>query len=769
MSQPIAISAMRFAGPVAATPQAQPVSRPVAEPIAVEHLPIARPIVEPVATAPQAPPAIMHPLIWRIPLPILPISLPLASTRNGNLFTDRNNPYLHWYLPQFALAADVDLSFIFAASQTSQQSDGTPFNAVNLAFSLAKSMPSDASQFAQANPSAILKEIPLENLAASLASPYTDAQGNQAVRSFAASAVTVQSDGSYLIQFQGSILGDAVVALYQDLRLFGKSSLKLTASFSTWAPPGAPAPPLGLKVTALSFQNTAVMSSALRNAAIEAPQPAAAPAAATPLVERAQPEILFRPLPPPPHPYDPPVLDPPPPPQLVVASQPFELDLPIGLKYNADGYQLQYTITTLSSPSRIILSVADLNGFNAPQSQYVELKELGNINAKYPSISRAYIGVLSKIIVLIPQRYSILRSKSGCSASCLARVDSSPSSTSQCAFEFSFVLGPEINRVELAQFQNDVAAVTDLHGYSVTFPTLLKDTPASTLQTSFASTASFSAGSDPHTFALTVTVQDNGPATPAVADANLFILRLTAQTGTDLIGSLSLKLDDGFTDPVLSTVDLNFAHTTGSDELACDFDPTVPAFNLSNLSPLDLNLQEYALVQGSTVTLSSNGFVLPGRTGKALPAPANSTGMSLIAAAQLALPTPMTMASVPNYLNFQTVDVQQTRYMIAIDATGVDWKSVTSVAVSVTFPTLTSIAPMSFTLGPVLQSSSQSVLVPLVNALSTLPGSLDITVNFTDTSKPAVEFTLTNDFVSQPVMTLLQTQIAAQLSTQPTQ
>ncbi len=122
----------------------------------------------------------------------------------------------------------------------------------------------------------------------------------------------------------------------------------------------------------------------------------------------------------------------------------------------------------------------------------------------------------------------------------------------------------------------------------------------------------------------------------------------------------------------------------------------------------------------------------------------------------------MTMALVANYLNFQTVDVQQTRYMIAVDATGVDWKSVASVTATVTFPALSSIAPMSFALGPVLQSSSQSVQVPLVNAMSTLPGSLDITANFTDTTKAAVEFTLANDFVRQPVVTLLQSQIATQ-------
>jgi hypothetical protein len=688
----------------------------------------------------------------------------MAFTRNGSLFADRNDPNLHWYLPQFALAADVDASFVFAANQASQQSDGTPFNAVHLAFRLTKSMPSDASQFAQANPTAGLREIPLESLAAVLTSPYTDAQGNQAVRSFTASGVTVQGDGSYLVVFDGSILGNAVVAVYQDLRVFGKASVKLTAAFSTWSPPGAPPPPGGLNARVLSFQNVSPISPVLRSAAVETPSPAPAPAAAAPTAVRMEPAIRLSTLPPPPHPYDPPPEDPPPQPQLVVASQPFQQDLGVGLKYNADGYQLQYTVTTLSSPSRVILSVADLNGFNAPQSQYVELKELGNINAKYPSISRAYIGVLSRTIVLIPQRYSILRSKSGCSAACLARVDSSPSSTSQCAFEFSFVIGPEINRIELAQFQNDVAAVADLQGYSITFPTLLRDTPASAVQTSFASTANFTAGSDPHTFALTVTVQDDGLATPAVANANLFILRLTAQTGTDLIGSLSLKLDDGFTDPVLGIVDLNFAHTTGTDELTSDLDPTGPAFNLSNLSPLDLAIQEYALVQGANLTLTSGAFVLPSRTGKALPAPANNAGMALVTSAQLALPAPMTMASVSNYLNFQTVDVQQTRYMVAVDATGVDWKSVASVTATITFPTLTSIAPMSFALGPVLQSGSQSVLVPLVNAMSTLPGSLDIAVSFADTTKAAVEFTLTNDFVGQPVMTLLQSQIAAHLS-----
>jgi hypothetical protein len=67
--------------------------------------------------------------------------------------------------------------------------------------------------------------------------------------------------------------------------------------------------------------------------------------------------------------------------------------------------------------------------------------------------------------------------------------------------------------------------------------------------------------------------------------------------GEDLIGFLSLRLDDGFTDPVLATIDLNFVHTAGSNELAANFDESVPAINLANISALDLQIQKYALIK----------------------------------------------------------------------------------------------------------------------------------------------------------------------------
>ena len=97
-------------------------------------------------------------------------------------------------------------------------------------------------------------------------------------------------------------------------------------------------------------------------------------------------------------------------------------------------------------------------------------------------------------------------------------------------------------------------------------------------------------------------MQDDGVNAPAVADANILISQISARSGTDLIGSLSLKLDDGYPNPVLATVDLNFAHTAGSDEVLAQIDQAAGVINVTNQSPLDLQLQNYALVQGFTVT-----------------------------------------------------------------------------------------------------------------------------------------------------------------------
>jgi hypothetical protein len=66
-------------------------------------------------------------------------NIPDVGTQNGNLFVDRFDSALHWYVPHFALADTPDSSFSFAATQTPElDSQGNPFRKARLNLSLKK-------------------------------------------------------------------------------------------------------------------------------------------------------------------------------------------------------------------------------------------------------------------------------------------------------------------------------------------------------------------------------------------------------------------------------------------------------------------------------------------------------------------------------------------------------------------------------------------------------------------------------------------------------
>ena len=699
--------------------------------------------------------------------PPTPASLPVASTQNGKIFSDRNDPNLHWYLPDLALAPDVDPSFAFAASQTGQQANGQPFNVAQLTIGVLKSTPAQVTDFGQANPTAKMTEIPLENLAAVLTSSYKDQAGQDQVRSFTASSVNDMGNGTIVLGFTGSILGDSVLALYQDLTEFGKAAVTLNAVFQAWFQPRfhpiplpphpLPLPPHAMLIPAhpvISQIGQGPVTSLFASSGSEALQE---------LILPIRPPFgppIRPPFGPPVRPPIRPPFPPQPAPALVEVALQFTVVLPIGLKYEASGYQPRYTVSTAKVPSHIILSATDLSTFNQTQTQYAELKALGDINLKYPSLSRAYVGVMSRTLVLIPQRYSIVRGAAGCAASCTARVDTSPSSMSQCAFEFSFIVAPEVNQVDLARLQEEISGNADFNDYQLTFPDFLAATPPSTLLTSFASTVQFAAGPDPHSVALTVTIVDQGASVPAVADANIFILRLTSETGTDLIGSINFKLDDGYPDPVLATLDLNFQHTTGpSDELLAQFDQNADMIVVTNPTSLDLQMQEYALVQNGNISNFPGQVRIPAGASAQVPLPANHTDLAFLSVAQLLLPAVMDPAAVSKFLNFQTVNIQDTQVFVGIDASGVDFKKVASLAIQVTFPTLPSISPWAFTLTGNLLSESTHIQIPIANALFSFPGTVNVTATWLDSTKATVAFALQNDFASTPVLVLKQSEI----------
>ena len=111
----------------------------------------AKPIAIVVTGRPMLPP--MMGMVLRPIAPVLrPPSLPLAASHNGSLFTDRFDSNLHWYLPDFALVADVDPGFAFAVRQTGQQANGQPFLVARLSLRLNKRQPAQVAQVCAGKP-----------------------------------------------------------------------------------------------------------------------------------------------------------------------------------------------------------------------------------------------------------------------------------------------------------------------------------------------------------------------------------------------------------------------------------------------------------------------------------------------------------------------------------------------------------------------------------------------------------------------------------------
>src|SRR5205814_1360914 len=101
------------------------------------------------------------------------------------------------------------------------------------------------------------------------------------------------------------------------------------------------------------------------------------------------------------------------------------------------------------STNRPIINADDLRNYNLRQSEFEEVKVLGDISLKYPSLRRIYAGVLSKTVVVIPASYSIVRTVHGLSAICRSALDSG--GASGCEFEFAFSLAPDVSMIDLFQ------------------------------------------------------------------------------------------------------------------------------------------------------------------------------------------------------------------------------------------------------------------------------------------------------------------------------
>jgi hypothetical protein len=268
---------------------------------------------------------------------------------------------------------------------------------------------------------------------------------------------------------------------------------------------------------------------------------------------------------------------------------------------------------------------------------------------------------------------------------------------------------------------------------------------------------------------VTVSIQDEGVQTPAVANANAFIMRLSSSTGADLIGSLSIKLDDGYPQPVLSTIDLNFARTAGSDhEIDVQIVEESSQIKLTSQLPLDLQISRYALIKGSAITEVPANVVLPANGSLTIPLPSDHVDLTLAVDAQLLIPQQMAKSDIMRFLDMRTADVQETQYVVAVNGSGIDFNKVDSVETSITFTSLPNVAPRVLKLNKNVHADSTHIVIPLENAVFALPGTINLAVHFSDPGVSDLNFTLQNDFTASPVLIVLQSDIDKNLpKTQP--
>jgi hypothetical protein len=676
--------------------------------------------------------------------------LPLANTRTGNIFNDRFNPESKWYLPQYQLAADTDSFFAFTASQSGVDNLGNPFNKCMLTLGLQKLIPDDVQAAKAANPQFQYNEIPISNFTASLSTTFVASDSGQNGHNNYAGKVTQTASGSLQVTFD-NIISSGVIILYNNLLQTG-AAITISYTYDTWMQTGfrrvfflpqvlttipshpvliqsasAPAHPVFSTVAARHIDSANIM--------------------ANNLTEPPRLHPIF------PHPTSPPVGGPE---TFQRTSLTGSFQLSLDNKYNANAYTLKFTIGSSNAPARPIININDLTGFNVKQSEFTELKIFGDIRQKYPSMSRLYIGSLSKSIIVIPVTYSIVRSVNGLSALCQALVDSGSGSNSSCKFQFTFTIAPAVSSIELLQLSHDISIIPEVQGYTVALPSFLKEGTLPKLLSAFQSSTQCSATSDQHFFALGIEIEDQANDSPAVASANMLLSQLCQDKDPFLLATLSLKLDDNFPDPVETNAVLNFHKSTGTDDLTFRVDNSVKGITFLNNSPFDLLIKRYALGIGSDLNIFPSNLDVTSSQNVLVPLTDSPGALNVLADSEIAVAGVISKADIENFIAFQTQNVQSTKFNFGINAASVDFDTlgIKQIDVLISINELPTLSIPQFSLVKLHAVDSSFALIPIQNAISSLQGIVLLTIHFADSTKADEKVTLQHQFIDMPILIL---------------
>jgi hypothetical protein len=101
-------------------------------------------------------------------------------------------------------------------------------------------------------------------------------------------------------------------------------------------------------------------------------------------------------------------------------------------------------------------------------------------------------------------------------------------------------------------------------------------------------------------------------------------------------------------------------------------------------------------------------------------------------------------------------DVADAKFEISVNASGIDFDGhgIDQIQVQLTFPTIPQLSPAPLSLNKMHTSDGSMVMVPIQAAITELNGTAQFTVQFKDKTKPSLQFTKQNDFCSQALLVL---------------
>jgi len=645
------------------------------------------------------------------PIRIIPVvidpPIPDASTKNGNLFTDRFDKNTLWYLPTFSLLPGNDAGFSFIATQsTLPNSAGDPFYVADFKFTIHKEVPADAIAAKTVNAARNLREIPLQSLQVTLSIAYSNDQGKQAFATYNGT-VTPTSDGNYDVHFP-NVIANHVVLLYENLKMFGTAQISLSAIYQAWRPTGAPM---------LLFIRP------VKTFTIVQP--------------RQQPKQVAG----------------------FNENQTFFQPLTLDKKYAANEYQLDYKITNATG-TRPIIDVEDLKNLKGNPTEFSQLKTIDL--SKYPSISALYIGVLSKVVIIIPQSYGIVRNAVTCSASCWASVDTTPGSAGSCKFQFQFELTPNIDAVDYIQLFKEMQQNADLQAYSLKFAGSLNDKVPSTLNSVFTSGTAYQPATTPANFILTTTIVD-APGQSSVVNANLLIQQLCKTPPGCAVGKINLELDDNYPDVVSSTVALSLPGAKSDDGISWAADTSAQTVTLTNSTSFNFLLQRYTFCSDAGIgdTVEANLTIASGETAT-VPLPPNFDHLSIITD-YVEQSGAVDRTNIARYMEIKTQDAQNVQYFIGVNSAQVkyDPRNIKQIDVQPVLTTASTIIVPTFSMARQNTAVGTKIMLPLQFSVTSLPVTLNFTVSFKEDGKTPVSFTKENDFIVEPVFDLTDADITA--------